>query len=411
MSDSLDQRIISRYSGYSFCEDHIYDEDLVNIIRKHGRPYGKCTICGKVEEDWNFQNSFFIEFGAFFEKIKKCVELEYGDAWDILLRDHEEEEFIGSYFYTRELIEELCGDSCDEELVEWIIDAFGETEIWAHRETFSDFDESESLYYSWRSFSDLVKNKVRYLFFDFEEEHKNGISNRPFNILKEIGDYISDQKIFTTYPEIGDLFNQNPKIFRARQHEKADEVKSLKNICSPPPKSAKSNRFSPEGISMFYGAECPTTAIKEVVNDKMGDHYISVAEFVQTRPLQLVDLRNPRLIGFFDEQNIHKRQASFFIKKFVEEITKPIDYETQVDSIEYIPSQIVTEYFRFVLTKKGHRIDGIVYKSSKNQGKDCYVIFADSEACSEEGETKDEHLLFMRKNSIVTKKVKDLIFD
>lgn len=407
MSAFFEQTPKSRYSNYFVCEDHVHVQDLIDIIRNHGRQYGECFICGKVEEDWSFDNSFFVEFESLFQKIKKCIELEYGDAWDILPRDHEEREFIGSYFNTRELIEELCGGACDEELVEWIIDALGETEVWAHRETFADVEESDGLYYTWSSFSNLVKNKVRYLFFDFEEEHQNGISKRPFNILKEIGDYISDQKIFTVYPEIGDLFNQEPKIFRARQHARKKDLVNFKGICSPAPKFAKSNRFSPEGISMFYGAECPITAIKEVVNEKKGNQYLSVAEFAQTRPLRLVDLRTPRIIGFFDEQNIHKRQASFFIKKFVEEITKPIDYENQVDSIEYIPSQIVTEYFRFILTKKGHNIDGIVYKSSKDQGKDCYVIFADNKACTIEGASTDEHLLFMKKNSIITRKVKD----
>lgn len=407
MGDLSDSKSSSKYSNYYFCEEHVHDQDLINIIRKHGRPYGECGICGKVERDWNLENSFFIDFEAFFLKIKKCVEAEYGDAWEILPRDNEEDEFIGSFSTTRELIEELCQDSFDEELVELVIEEFGETEVWAQREIFSDFDESEELYYTWNSFSNLVKNKVRYLFFDFEEDLPNREGKKPFSILKEVGDYITDQKLFTIFPGFGDLFNQDPKIFRARHHENEEDVLSLNDICSPIPKFAKSNRFSPEGIPMFYGAEDAETAIKEVFNGIL-DGYISIAEFIQNRPLKLVDLRYPKIIGFFYEENIHKRQASIFINRFVKEITKPIDYENQIDSIEYIPSQIVTEYFRYVLAKQGHKIDGIVYKSSKNLGKDCYVIFADSEACSEEGNSNQNHLLLLTKTPIKTKKVKDL---
>lgn len=407
MSVLVEQELISRYSSYFICQDHIHDKDLVNLFRKYGRFYGECDICGKVEKDWNIENSYFIEFGFLFKKIKFCIEQEYGDAWEILPRDPEENEFIGEYLTSRELIENICWDSLDDEVNEWIIDALGEDEVWADIHAFSEMEESEELIFSWNSFSDLVKNKIRYLFFDFEVKHKNGISNRPFNILNKIGDYILSQKMFVIYPEIGDLFNQDSKIYRARQHRLKKEIRSYKDICTPLSKYAKSNRFSPEGIPMFYGAECPTTAIKEVVDEKKGNYYLSIAEFVQARPLQLVDLRNPRIIGFFDEENIFNRQASFFIKKFVEQITKPIDYENQVDSIEYVPSQIVTEYLRFVLTKRGQEIDGIVYKSSKNPGKDCYVLFADSGACAEEGAYNNGHLLIMKKNSIITKKVKD----
>lgn len=409
MGDFSDSSSNLRHSNYIICEEHVLDEDLGNIFRKYGTPYGECDICGKVVTDWDFHNPFFIDFQTLFEKIKKCIELEFGDAWDILPYDNEEEQFIGEPIPTRDLIEELCQNSCDEDLIEWIIDQFDFTHEWSNRNTHSDFEESEELYYSWNSFSDLVKNKIRYLFFDFEEKRTTKRPNKPFDILREIGDYITEQKMFIVYPEFGDLFNQNPKIYRARQHKLKREVLGYKDICSPLPKFAKSNRFTPEGISMFYGAECPNTAISEVVNKAKPNEFISVAEFRHNRKLRLIDLRDPKLIGFFDEHNSHKRQASFFIRKFVREITKPIDYQKQIGSIEYIPSQIITEYFRFILTKLGHKVDGMVYRSSKTPGKNCYVFFAESGDCIDEGRSTSDHLLVMEKNSIVTKKVKEML--
>lgn len=410
MGDFFESRSNSIYSNYLVCENHVHSHALTNIFRKHGRPYGECAICRKVVTEWDFENPFFIEFEVLFQKMKKCVEFEFGDTGEILPYDSEEKELIGQSWTTRELIEDLCEDSCDEELVEWIIDAFGETEVWAYRETFSDFDESEELYYTWSFFSDLVKYKVRYLFSDSEEKRSDVGLNYPIEILNKIGEYISNEKLFVTFPERLGALTLNLVTYRARSH-KEGEVNSYKDICSPPRKAAKSNRFSPEGIPMFYGAECPKTAIKEVINSDFETEFISVAEFSSNQPLTFVDLRSPKVYDFFDLDNIQKRHASIFINRFVEEITKPIDYKNQIDSIEYIPSQIVTEYFRFILSKQRHKIDGIAYKSSKNPNKDCFVIFADSESCSEEGQATDDHLLFMKKNSIVTKRVKDLKID
>lgn len=51
-------------------------------------------------------------------------------------------------------------------------------------------------------------------------------------------------------------------------------------------------------------------------------------------------------------------------------------------AIEYVPSQIVAEYFRFLFKDKdGEKIDGIKYWSAKNKDEKgiCYVVFADHE--------------------------------
>ena len=228
------------------------------------------------------------------------------------------------------------------------------------------------------------------------------------DILKTIAEFIIELNLFTAFPENTQLYNQSDVLFRARQHSIIDEVKDFKDICSPPDQLAGANRFSAEGISMFYGAENEKTAIEEIIDRNYPNNYITVAEFISTRPLVLIDLRNKYTIGFFDFSNIHLYESSQFLMSFIHEVSKKFD-STQNKRIEFVPSQVVTEYFKHILpTKYGQQIDGLVYKSAQNNGSDCYVIFADSSKCSDEKNVRDDTLLIVKMGSIKTNLVKKL---
>jgi len=54
------------------------------------------------------------------------------------------------------------------------------------------------------------------------------------------------------------------------------------------------------------------------------------------------------------------------------------------EHIEYVPTQVVTEYFRYVVPEIAiYKIDGIVYPSAKEGGKNCCVLFFDNDECKE----------------------------
>lgn len=84
---------------------------------------------------------------------------------------------------------------------------------------------------------------------------KMGTIMSPTLYLDSIGHSIIKLNLFVNIPEKTNLFNQNVLIYRARQHKPIEEVNSCDDIGSPPNDKACSNRFSAEGISMFYGAE------------------------------------------------------------------------------------------------------------------------------------------------------------
>jgi hypothetical protein len=67
---------------------------------------------------------------------------------------------------------------------------------------------------------------------------------------------------------------------------------------------------------------------------------------------------------------------------FIKDFRKPIDRKDRAH-IDYVPTQIVTEYFRHIFEYKGHNVDGIIYPSSKGSGREAVVIFANNEQCLE----------------------------
>ena len=67
----------------------------------------------------------------------------------------------------------------------------------------------------------------------------------------------------------------------------------------------------------------------------------------------------------------------------MKEVTKPIVKDGR-EHIEYIPTQIVTEYFRHVLGNElGVEIRGVLYSSSQNAST-CCVLFCSNEECCED---------------------------
>ena len=113
--------------------------------------------------------------------------------------------------------------------------------------------------------------------------------------------------------------------------------------------------MSAAGISMFYGALDSDTPIKEIRNYESGA-VIDLGEFILKKELIVVDLfKIPVRLSFWMPQYYLEYK---FLKQFHSEITKPI---VQNIGIEYVPTQIFTEYIIFMNDK---HIDGIIYNSS-----------------------------------------------
>ena len=79
------------------------------------------------------------------------------------------------------------------------------------------------------------------------------------------------------------------------------------------------------------------------------------------------------LPSIFDLKQYELREAILFLKDLNNDLTRPIE---GLHDIEYVPTQIFAEYFKFA-----EHLDGIKYSSSKDHNESCYVLFFDNEQC------------------------------
>ncbi len=393
-------------SDLKICSNHFDDDDIVKFIEDNSHS-GICCFCDLENE--TDEEMKVIDWDSLMRKIITSINYFYTDPADGLYYDSAE----GGYqtlsepvYDSREIISDFL--EAEEEVIEEVVNSMSD-QSWTRKEFYGP-SESDILEDMWTTFCSLVKFKVRYLFTDIEERGESeSFAYRPYSILKSLGDYIIGLQLIKEFPERRGLFEEPLLIYRARQHKIKSEVKLAKDIGPPTSKYAQSNRFSPEGIPMFYGAENRETAIAEIINFESKDKYISVGQFKHNRVLNLVDLRSIPAIGFFNTERLEYIEPALFLREFLKSITKKNSPDSK-DRIEYIPSQIVTEYIRFSLPQQaGKRIDGIIYKSTRCPDKDCYALFFDCTFCQDECDSDASSILILKSKSILTEKVADII--
>jgi hypothetical protein len=118
------------------------------------------------------------------------------------------------------------------------------------------------------------------------------------------------------------------------------------------------------------------TALRETV-DQPGVY--TAGEFTTERDATIVDFSKlPRIPSLFepihDTMEYDPRKLLIFLHTLGEEFSKPIEQDNRVH-IEYVPTQVVTEYLRGTKTRANMSIDGIRYRSARHEGGASSVLF------------------------------------
>lgn len=240
----------------------------------------------------------------------------------------------------------------------------------------------EALMYSWDDFCQFVKHHARYLFLKYKlpkdawEEDEHLIPSN--KILGELSTIIMKTGLVRKIPA-------GTKYIRVRIHDSTVKYATVKELGPPPQYNARySNRMSPAGIPMFYGATKKTTSILETIQKGAeSKNMATVAIFETLNEFNVLDLTKlPKLPSFYDEENAKERSIIAFLRSFVEDVSTPIDKDGR-EHIEYVPTQIFTEYFRYLFRDiDDNEIHGILYPSSKNRRGICCVLFFTDKDCS-----------------------------
>lgn len=289
---------------------------------------------------------------------------------------------IDSYNLIYEELEEL--QDTNEDLLNDII--YSLDQEWCQRDPYGLPDE-EALFLSWTGFADQVKHHTRYIFLRLKEEKEFPYDSDIIPVSKML-DRLSDEFSKLEEENLLTMLRVDSKIFRTRIHDNSVHLSRATEIGTVPLEYAKySNRMSPAGISMFYGAFDPQTAMEETVGDSdIGVGKIaSIGTFNVIKQMEVLDLTKLHEIpSIFDTNRGYLRSSLIFLRNFQEEISKPINKD-EVEHIEYVPTQVFTEYIRHLYRdQSGNALDGILYPSSKHRGGVCCVLFIENRHCCDQ---------------------------
>ena len=142
--------------------------------------------------------------------------------------------------------------------------------------------------------------------------------------------------------------------------------------------TSAAGRMNPAGISYFYCALQSGTAIAETVPSPPVT--AAVATFETTREISVLNLCElPPLPSLFDSAKRTEYEWLMFLHGFVAEISEPVRKDGR-EHIDYVPSQVVSEWFAQVFRPKGRksRLDGLLYPSAVARGGKNLVLFPTS---------------------------------
>ncbi len=358
--------------GMSICHRCISDLHLKQMAKDRASKH-ECTFC--VSRSPKTPNS--IPFNHFMEVYAGALFQYYNHVEnEAMAYDSEDGEYVGDTYDTWDLVKDVIGEPSENEaVVTEIIDSLGD-HLWCEKSPYS-LGDFERYQYSWEEFCKKVKHEVRYFFDSLENDNEYSEKIPVPRMLDELSDLIDEVGLIGTLP-VGTRF------FRVRVHTRSETCDSWRSLGSPPPEVCVSNRMSAGGISVFYAgmdietAKAETTANLELTERKI----LTGAMWTNTRILNILDLSKLPPVPSFFAQVRYDRDRLLFLRDFVESITQPVSHDGR-EHTEYVPTQILTEYFRHRYRLPDHsQLDAIVYPSARRKNGRSVVIFASQEDLS-----------------------------
>jgi hypothetical protein len=235
--------------------------------------------------------------------------------------------------------------------------------------------DDEMIGNSWEKFKTVVRHRRRFFFLqhkdpDLEQDLDWGEAayNIP-DLLERIAKFARDHGLIREVAA-------GTRWHRVQQLREGERDFGPRRMGSPPYENADMpNRMSPAGVPMFYGAADLATALAEVAD---GEARFACGTFETLKDNLVLDVRKaPDVPSLFDRKHAKDRATAMFMHSFIDDFRAPIDRKLR-PHVDYLPTQVVTEYFRTSVTSADNEpILGILYASTKN-GQDAIVLFAEN---------------------------------
>jgi RES domain len=134
--------------------------------------------------------------------------------------------------------------------------------------------------------------------------------------------------------------------------------------------------MSPAGISMLYAATDEQTALAETIEPSSSPVHYTVATLRLRAAVRVADFVHlPPATDLFTAGTTREgRAGTNFVRAFAVDLSKPI-VRNGMAHVEYVPTQVVTEYLRYRFRARRRKVFGIQYSSARNTGGTNVALF------------------------------------
>jgi hypothetical protein len=374
--------------GKAICADCLTSPPL-RAIAEENLDEEDCEYCGRTAGE-----PIAVNTDILMEHIDESLKTEWTDPANVLAYETAEGGYQGEWCDTDDLLLTIGEEIGSDEFVQDVVTAYGDY-AWCDRDYYGG-SQDEALTLSWDRFADLVKYRSRYVFMrlpdDSEFPEHNAVE--PAQMLSTIGELVAEMDLLTEIPA-------GTPVYRARVHARNERVADAEALGPPPREFSRSGRMSPAGIRLFYGAMDAETAMAEVwEGSQAGKEVVSIGLFTTVVPIPVVDLaRLPDIPSIFDAEHRDRRPPLRFLHQFSRIISDPVNRPpgSEQEAVEYVPSQIVTDYFRNLFQLEHARpVKGLLYRSARREHGTCCALFVGHEECLNAGSaSRDEGALLV----------------
>ena len=386
------------------CAGCVGDKYFYNRIRTTGER-GECSFCGHKRK--------VVPMNDVLRSISEIIRRDYLQADGNAMYDSEEHEYLDPVidpydFVFDELNQYL--ESDNEDFLKEILDKL-EFEGRMRADLFRTNQEELDMQ-AWKEFCDLVKTtplSAEQIVSLIKPGNKKNLPDdleAIQGVLEMVYGYCEDLHLVGSINSVSSKNGGTP-IYRCVNYLDINPKYAGLSfipatlVGTAPAKVVADGRMSEKGDMLFYGADDYKTAMIEVGRDsKDGNHPATMGTFYtnkQFRILDLSELETEDLPSIFDVENAQKRSVWFFLKEFMNEISKAKD---EGDQNFYKPTQVLTKFIQ-----RNTDLKGIKFRSSKTSGS-CYVLFVVNRDCLDDGDKTDNS-----RNQLIMKKVEQIGFD
>jgi len=350
------------FASQSVCDGCVDEIALKRIVSGREADQSRCDFCGSAPAaPLNVLLKAFVN--GLCNEYEPAIEAVYWEGRE------------GGYQWDRkwdiwEIVDDFCHIFKRESLLTAVQEAM-QPATWVERD-FMTRRRDIALSASWEEFCDLVKFRTRFVFWRLPVNNDLGAGEiSPSKILDEVEKLIVQHGLTR-------VLAAGCRFWRAQTHnEPAIEHSATRLGTVPTEKALTANRMSPAGIPRFYGAMDIETAIREVAYDSDNNN-VTWCQFELVTDLLVVDFtRLPEEPSMFDPELGSQQRQIRFLRLFADQLSERVQPERE--QIDYVPTQIVTEYLLHV-PNDGGRIRGIIYRSSLT-GNDCVVLDVPNQHC------------------------------